>query len=117
MHAVDTCFTCTHIWLGFRVYAAVCISPFSLSTQTSCAVPVLTQIMSFMRFVALEDMPSTFITATDAVAWSRLNWVPEPGTRYAHDFSNAAHVIEANNAPPPPEQLVSLVRCAGVCLC
>lgn len=62
------------------------------------------QVLSFTRHMAAR-LPSTYKTATGAAEWTRLSWVPDPGTRYANHFSAAAE-LDAQGAAPTPMQLV-----------
>lgn len=55
------------------------------------------QVLAFTRHMAAR-MPNVYTTATDAVEWTRLTWVPDPGTRYANGFSEAAQVLAADSA-------------------
>lgn len=71
------------------------------------------QVLSFTRHMAAR-LPSTYATATGAAEWTRLSWVPDPGTRYANDFSEAAGVIvDRPMISPPPAPLVSEGSSAG----
>lgn len=68
------------------------------------------QVLSFTRHMAAR-LPSTYKTATGAAEWTRLSWVPDPGTRYANDFSKAADVIvDRPTFPPLSASLVSVDR-------
>ncbi len=63
------------------------------------------QILAFTRHMAAL-LPSAYTTATEAAEWTRLSWVPDPGTRYANKCSAAAHLV-AQSSALPPMQLVS----------